>query len=84
MKPTEKRVTLCPLPNFILWWNQSITKLQVNLKWPNTYIIGVPANGGGRKERGKKNIFEETMAEEFPFLMKSNTQRSKKLNEPQA
>lgn len=54
MKHTEKRVTTCPFPNPLPAWNQNISKLQVNFKWPNTYIIGVPAGGRGWEGRKKE------------------------------
>lgn len=46
----------------------SLRNLQGNIKWNNIHIIGVQERQ--EEKKGKENIFEETMAENFPNLEK--------------
>ena len=50
--------------------DQSLRKLWVNFKWPNTHIIEIP-EGEGEKEGKRKKI--RKMFEEFPILTKNST-----------
>ena len=41
--------------------------LRDNIKWTNIHIIGIPKY---KRKKGTENIFEETMAENYPKLGK--------------
>ena len=46
----------------------------------NIHIIGVPE--GEEREKGAENIFEDTMAENFPNLGKEKTSKSRTTYSP--
>ena len=48
----------------------NIRDLWDNIKWANLCIIGIPK--GKEEEKGIENIFEHTMAENFPNLKHTN------------
>ena len=48
----------------------NIRDLWDNIKWANLCIIGIPK--GKEEEKGSENIFEQTMAENFPNLKHTN------------
>ena len=48
---------------------QNIQDLQDNIRQSNTHLIGIQA--GNKRKNGVEEIFEDTMVEIFPKLMKN-------------
>ena len=59
----------------------SIRSLWDNIKRSNICIIGVP--GGEEKEQGTGNLFEKTMKENFPNLVKEIDMQVQEAQSPQ-